>query len=154
MILSGTKAYELALRNKNRKYPSQTDQRYRPARNLYPSVSPGFMMKAPQSVFTIGSCFARNVERVLLNNGFEVPTVDFSAPEQEAPGLPNRVLNQYNPGTMMQCVSHIATESAAGLYEIKDGQFIDCLLATGARPVSFERAMERRGEKLNCIQKG
>lgn len=146
MRLPGAKTFASTLRNRSRKFPGRTDPRH--AQDLlFPDVRPGFGISRQDSVFTIGSCFARNVEEVLLAEGITVPTASFAAPREEAPGRPNRILNQYNPGTMLQCVKAMDEEmDEAGLYRMDDGRVLDCLLATGSRPVSPQRARERRGQ--------
>lgn len=75
-----------------------------------------------------------------------VPTAGFSAPREEAPGRPNRILNQYNPGTMLQCIQAAGQKAdARALYETANPELVlDSLLATGSRPVARARAMERR----------
>lgn len=40
-----------------------------------PSFMPRFTLEPGQRIFTIGSCFARNVERTLSERGFDVPTM-------------------------------------------------------------------------------
>ncbi|WP_010138835.1 GSCFA domain-containing protein, partial [Oceanicola sp. S124] len=127
--LDGLAAFGQTLRNAARRFPDRKDARHA-GQMLMPEVRPGFSLGPGDSVFTIGSCFARNVEDALLARGLRVPTARFSAPEGEAPGRPNRILNQYNPGTMLQCLRDIDTgETGAGLYAQGDG-VIDCLLAT------------------------
>ncbi len=39
----------------------------------WPEMNPGFRLNPGSTVFTIGSCFARNVERHLANLGFDIP---------------------------------------------------------------------------------
>jgi len=83
----------------------------------------------------------------------ELPTLGFEAPQEEAPGRPNRILNQYNPATMLQAVQSASTDiGRRGIYDIGRGSCVDTLLATGSREVSRERALERRAQinKLYC----
>lgn len=56
------------------------------ANRVEPIARPGF--KVPfslvpgESIFTIGSCFARNVENALVDRGFDIPARDlFTLPE-------------------------------------------------------------------------
>ncbi len=151
MKLDGGTAFATALRNKQRNFPGKTDSRS-DGGLIFPTFNPGFSILPGSSVFTIGSCFARNVEKVLLANGIAVPTATFSAPEEEAPGQPNRILNQYNPATMLQCVETAKTvPNQAALYTVPgDDRVIDPLLATGSRPVALARAIERR-EEINAL---
>lgn len=147
MIEEGERAFKRALANKNRNYPGAGDVRSE-GDMIFPSFTPGFSIPSGASVFTIGSCFARNVERALVARGIDVPTARFAAPHDEAPGQPNRILNQYNPATMVQCVRAAGAEpDEAALYDAPSGEgVIDPLLATGTRAVARERAIERRGE--------
>ncbi|QPK90935.1 GSCFA domain-containing protein (plasmid) [Bacillus velezensis] len=70
--ISAADAYANAKANKLRSYPSPD----RGGDRLYPlaspSAKPSFTMKPTDSVFTIGSCFARNVESALLETGMKV----------------------------------------------------------------------------------
>ena len=155
MMEAGERAFKKALSNRQRNYPGRDDARSL-GQMIMPSFEPGFRVPSGASVFTIGSCFARNVERALLARGIDVPTAGFSAPHDEAPGQPNRILNQYNPATMLQCVraaGQPADEKALYPSPALDG-VIDPLLATGSRAVSRERALERRREINDLYAKG
>ncbi|MEL7461099.1 MAG: GSCFA domain-containing protein [Pseudomonadota bacterium] len=151
MITAGEQAFKTALANAHRNYPAKDDPRTI-GQMILPSFRPGFSIPQGASVFTIGSCFARNVERALLAHGVTVPTAHFAAPHDEAPGQPNRVLNQYNPATMLQCVRAAGRPADdRALYPDPSGNgVIDPLLATGTRPVALARALERRGE-INAL---
>ena len=166
--LSGEEVVARALRNPVRRYPDRSDARG--ARGmLRPQITPGFHLAPGEAVFTIGSCFARNVEDALTAAGLEVPTSTFTAPPEEAPGRPNRLLNQYNPATMLQCLRDAETgETSAGLYRLPtaagadqgdaaaEGEEMvqDCLLATGGRAVPRARALERRAQIRRLYAEG
>lgn len=151
MIIPGKQAFHTTLTNKQRNYPNKSDPRT-VGQMIMPDFTPGFSIPAGASVFTIGSCFARNVERALQANGVTVPTASFAAPHAEAPGQPNRILNQYNPVTMLQCVRAAGQAGdERGLYSARANEgVIDPLLATGTRPVTKARAVERRGQ-INAL---
>ncbi|MBT9385624.1 GSCFA domain-containing protein [Pseudooceanicola sp. CBS1P-1] len=150
----GAEAFAGALRNRHRRFPGRDDPRSRDAM-LVPGLSPGFTLAPGEGVFTIGSCFARNVEKALLAHGLSVPTAAFTAPEEEAPGQPNRLLNQYNPGTMLQCLEDLEVPlGARALYEAGPGMVLDALLATGGRPVARARALARRQEIRTLYARG
>lgn len=152
--IPGPEAFRSTLRNKARKFPDKDDLRFKD-NFIFPKVEPGFSISKSQSVFTIGSCFARNVEEVLLEQGITVPTAHFSAPKEEAPGRPNRVLNQYNPGTMLQCVKAAGQPvDERALYAKGESEVVDCLLATGSRPVTKARALERRQQIVELYGNG
>lgn len=70
--ISARAAYEHARHNELRRYPSPE----RDGGRLYPLASPSgkpsFRIKDTDKVFTIGSCFARNVEAALIDVGMDV----------------------------------------------------------------------------------
>lgn len=143
------------LKNPGRKYPGRGDARADAYPLIFPSVRPGFAIRPGSTVFTIGSCFARNVEEALLAAGMRVPTAAFRAPEEEAPGRSNRILNQYNPGTMLACVAGAGAQpDGRGLYSVPGGLAVDALLATGSRAVGLDRAMARRQEISDLYRQG
>jgi hypothetical protein len=125
--------------------------------NAFPHVKPSFQISASSSVFTIGSCFARNVEAVLVKMGVAVPSYDFSVPEGEVAGVKNRALNQYNTGTMADILhmTLVENEIHGGLFEVSDGLFGDSLLSgTFENPVPLNRARERRADVLKLYREG
>ena len=144
-VQNGGAVFDAALRNRSRTYPGADDPRQASDRMLFPSVAPGFRIAPGSGVFTIGSCFARNVEQALSERGLTVPTLGYAVPKEEAKGRPNRILNQYNPGTMLQCVAGSVSRDAA-LHPAKDGLVVDPLLSTGGTPVTRDRALARRDE--------
>ncbi|MDU8942836.1 GSCFA domain-containing protein [Ovoidimarina sediminis] len=153
MDAEGAATLAATLKNDSRKYPDRGDPRFIPGGLIFPDLRPGFAIPRGSTVFTIGSCFARNVEEALIAAGMDVPTARFRAPPEEAPGRPNRILNQYNPGTMLACVSG-GVEGRRGLYPAPGGKVVDALLATGSRAVTEERALARRAEIAALYQAG
>ena len=70
---------------------------------VIPEVTPSFAIDLDRPIFTIGSCFARNIEDALEAAGAQVPAksiiMDFAAER----GLrPNSVLNKYNIPSIVQ----------------------------------------------------
>ena len=145
---------EKARRNKFRKYPGSDDARSRGGL-LFPSVSPSFSIPEGAKVFTIGSCFARNVEEVLVKRGMDVPAVRFDASKDGIAGRPNRALNQYTPANMFQILECLdGGFPAGGLYEDGDGKVLDGMLSTGGTAVDQSRAIERRSEIADLYKIG
>jgi hypothetical protein len=129
------------------KWPSRVS----PARMLpvcLPDVTPGFTLDLGESVFTIGSCFARHIEYALRDVGFQVPALDFQVPETELLGTTKMVagiLNKYTPMSMLNEVK-FALSSGDGrefLIEVGQDRFLDGQLHTD-KAVSLERGLERR----------
>lgn len=163
--LAGPDVYARTMSNAYRKYPNRKDGRFLDGQ-FFPAVTPTFQIRQSDQVFTIGSCFARNVEEELLARGIQVPTAHYAAPQEEAPGRPNRVLNQYNPGTMLQCVQAVdkgvpvgslfpaPVDAAAPALPAGEERVIDGLLSTGSRPVTRTRADARRKEIVTLYREG
>jgi hypothetical protein len=66
-----------------------------------PALAPRFRLKPGSRIFTIGSCFARNIEEHLAPLGFDIPMLSFGVPEAEWPIRPFArragILNKYTP---------------------------------------------------------
>ncbi len=130
-----------------REYPVSGDRRAR-AGLLFPEFTPKRRIDfRGAQVFTIGSCFARNIEQALAPLGCRVPTLDFAVPPEEFRHAPNGLLNEYNPGSTAQRIL-LALEGASlpddSLIPVGDG-VIDPQLKAGAS-VTRERALGRRRE--------
>jgi hypothetical protein len=129
-------------------YPDKLDGRCR-GRLLFPTFIPKFLLEFGQglTVFTVGSCFARNIEEVLTND--VVPTLTFSAPKSEWLYRPNGLLNEYNPGTMSQRIIHALSGSSFDdstlVQSGSEGGYVDLLLPGGS-DVTLDRAIQRRAE--------
>ncbi|HWA00883.1 MAG TPA: GSCFA domain-containing protein [Caulobacterales bacterium] len=126
--------------------PSKGDARLTPL-GAFPILTPRFELRPGQRVFTIGSCFARHIEKRLT--GFDLPTRRFAAPSEEWPYAPNGLLGEFNPGTMAQRILTALEKrdfGDNGLVDLPSGATVDLLLRSGAAPVSRTRAVERRAE--------
>jgi hypothetical protein len=122
---------------------------------VWPAIQPSFVVPAGGTIFTIGSCFARNIEEHVARLGFRVPTLSFAVPEAErAGGRDNAILNKYTPAAIRQefawtrrVLDKGGTVEAADVAELAftcaDGMQIDLQLG-GFRPVSPERLVARR----------
>ncbi len=124
---------------------------------VWPQVTPSFSIRPGDTVFTIGSCFARNIEGHLKALGCHVPMLDLSFPTEELNGQPRSAMNRFHPPAFRQCL-----EWTARIFD-RDGQvswddcapmairaakppretFFDMDMA-GALPATRERFIERR----------
>jgi hypothetical protein len=130
-----------------RKFPDREDERCKAA-VLFPEFKPSFKIESGASIFTIGSCFARNIEEVLEPLNFKLPTMAFSVPKSEWRARPNGLLNEYNPGTISQRILH-ALEGKQTPEEtiVASGDlYTDLMIMQGATDITKERAIERRNE--------
>jgi len=91
-VVENMRTYRDSLR-----FPDKADNRSRDG-ILFPAIYPRFSLAGAKKNFTIGSCFARNIEEKL--KGYDVPTLRFKPPREEyLEGRSNALLNEYNPGT-------------------------------------------------------
>jgi hypothetical protein len=120
----------------------------------WPIIRPKFSLAEAKSIFTIGSCFARNIEEELQDRGYDIPTLSFAVPKEEWPARANGILNKYTPAGIWQELDWTARVLAASprdqdavlaepLDALSDDLVIDLELA-GLRAVSPARALERR----------
>jgi len=95
-------AIERSARNRAGKWPERSAQnRLEP--ECWPELNPSFRLANGSRVFTIGSCFARNVEMHLAALGFDIPTrrfLDESARAGRHVG--DEILNKYTPPSIFQ----------------------------------------------------
>lgn len=146
MKIPGRLAFAHAKGNAGRKYPGADDPRLVEGM-LVPTLRPSFRIDPARPVFTLGSCFAREIEEVLLRRHVPLPTRAFQVPPEEWPYRPSGLLNEYHPGTMWQRVraaydprdwpADTVTETPEGV--------VDLLLAK-AGAVSPERLVQRRAD--------
>lgn len=133
-----------------RKYPGRNDPRELDGLIL-PKLSPRFTMNLTDGrpVFTLGSCFARNVETELEQHGANVPVAGYAVPKSEWPWpRANGILNEFTPGTMAQRINWAVQGTefpAETIVEVEPAAFSDLLLA-GGQTVTHERALTRRAE--------
>lgn len=150
--IDGKLAYETFLKNFKigaGRFPSRKNFKRSREHGLFPIVKPSFNLEKGASVFTIGSCFARNVENSLDDKGFNVLTKQFSLPDGELPYEASQILNEYNMHTMLQRIRSITGEfhytAEKSVEEVETGQ-LDMFLHRGAAPVTATRLAERRAE--------
>lgn len=121
---------------------------------VWPEVRPSFRIGSGETVFTIGSCFARNIETHLATLGCRVPMLDFRLPAGEWHGPPTTALNKFSPGAFLQSLAWTRAVADSGgtvtwehcaplAIEGRDGQVFDLELASQTT-VTRERFLERR----------
>jgi tetratricopeptide (TPR) repeat protein len=98
--LTAAEAYEALKSNPYNEWPRRDDLDNRFAHFADPAFSPGFLLEPGQRIFTIGSCFARNIERALESAGFEVPTLSLKFDMPRWTGTAIDALNNYVPPTI------------------------------------------------------
>lgn len=148
-------AYIACVRQNRINFPGILDKRYTALQAhksgyLIPTHTPRFKINKSDSVFTIGSCFTRNIEESLKAYGCHLPVLDFKVPDTElAPGNRTNLLNEYNPGTTLQRVLSAYGASGydplSGIEKYEDG-YVDLFLHSKSFAVTQQRLMDRRLE--------
>lgn len=122
---------------------------------------PKFKLKKGASVFTIGSCFARNVEKSLLAAGCDVPAardcaIDYDllarVPKQDVLG--NGYLNKYNTHSML---SHLKIalsdpDDFPELVEVDNSRYYSTL-THNIRTMAYEEAIQFASYVRSIIQR-
>lgn len=122
-------------------------------------LQPKFQIDTDSRVFTIGSCFARNVEAALLERGVRVPALDcegvdaswLARPSTEANGF----LNKYNVHSMLSELEVSLgeeSEASAGLIELDDGTWYNPL-THNVKTLSSEEAFILRERMTRIYRK-
>lgn len=130
------------------------EARSRLQRHIDVTPRQSFKFRPNPKVFTIGSCFARNIEEHLSIIGCDVPTLKFVAPKSEWRGRANGILNKYTPAAIYQEVAWAHRIKKVGgeprredfeemRWRLPGGRSVDLELG-GLVPVSDERFDERR----------
>jgi tetratricopeptide (TPR) repeat protein len=162
--ISATAAFGVSTKNRNSaRWPRRSDDsRLEPQANVI--IQPRFPIALTDVVFTIGSCFARNIEEYLGRLGMTVPTLDFAVPPTEMSGRPSAILNKYTVPSVRQEVERaarvIGTTSpqdrdkilSETLLDVGDGKVIDMELV-GLDAVTRERGLQRRREVHDLFAK-
>lgn len=148
-------ALKTSAANRSAKWPARSENgRLGPIAK--PEPRPSFKLSPGESIFTIGSCFARHIELALRNQGFKVPALDFLAPKDElwaGTQMQSGILNKYTPMSMLNEIEFAYSEDDGRKYliEIEDGQYLDAQLHTNIT-VSLERGLERRQQLRTLYQ--
>src|SRR5665213_1423923 len=124
------------------------------AGEVWPEFEPSFRILPGQVIFTMGSCFARNIESHLAMFGCRVPMMDFDLPPSEWSGGVHGAMNRFHPPAFRQTLEWtaaiydrdgiVAWEDCEPLaFPCADGGYFDLDMGATA-PVTRERFLERR----------
>ena len=146
--------YQTAIDRRRNKLGSWKHARDRMLDEVWPVITPSFELTPGGKIFTIGSCFARNIEEHLQRLGFEIPMLKFRVPAEEWSARANGILNKYTPAAIFQEIDWakkilvrdgVVRESDCDVFRFDcDGDFcVDTNLAR-FNLVSRHRYFERR----------
>jgi tetratricopeptide (TPR) repeat protein len=135
--------------NRFSKWPGRTNpERLRPF--CTPEISPKFVISPGENVFTIGSCFARNIEEYLARYGLSVPTLAFQVPQDEYLGRSNGILNKYTPPSILNEINFALNDDRSlpldDHFIFLDATRVVDLHLNSDIPVTLDRARQRRTE--------
>jgi len=131
------------------RWPGRSEEANRLEPICQPNLAPTFKLQPAEKVFTVGSCFARNVEKHLARLGYNLPGRDYVP--SELAGLPlDGFMNKFTPQSMLNeflwaFQPDEMPDPATTFLPQADGTVIDGQLMSKIN-VSPARALERRNE--------
>lgn len=144
--LSGTDAVETRKHNAfagwgDRTQPNRVEPIARPDFAVPFTIEPG------EKIFTVGSCFARNVELELLRRGFNLPMRDLFTQPAFA-GLDPGVVNNFGTPSIYNEFAWAFGDKPfvpdEHILEVQPGKFIDLHVISSMRPAAKEVVEARR----------
>lgn len=133
--------------NPNAGWPTRGDDDNRVEPIAKPAFEAGFTLAPGERVYTIGSCFARNVEFWLEKRGFEVPVRQLI----NKPGLDlshEGLLNNYGAPSIRNELEWAFDKARPFDPELNfqeiNGRFVDLHMPMAVRPEPFDLVLRRR----------
>jgi hypothetical protein len=112
-----------------------------------PTFDVPFRMQPGEAVFTVGSCFARNVEDEMLRRGFRVPARELLTRE-EFSDVSQVVLNNYGTPSIYNefawAFGEEVFEPRQHILEVVPGRYADVHFTPSIRPGTWDLALRRR----------
>jgi hypothetical protein len=147
-ILRGDVAVATLKSNLYSGWPARTSENNRVEPRAMPNFAPSFAMHPGETIFTIGSCFARNVENALIDRGFVLPTREVLQTVPEFAAIGPSVLNNFGVPSIYNEISWALDEGTFvaedSFFEIEAGRFVDVHLNHGLRPAPYQDVVNRR----------
>jgi hypothetical protein len=119
--------------------------------------TPKFKLDATAPFFAIGSCFARNIESSLTQQGLHCITSQCVFPDEyyelRGFGARNGALNAYTPGSIMDLLRYSQRPEAetVALQDVGDGQWADMLMS-GLRFLNDDEAASARKQLIETYR--
>lgn len=143
--LSASEAIHSMKSNLNSRWPKRGDvNRLSPMAR--PAFDAGFTLPAGGKIFTIGSCFARNVENALQERGFNLPALDVLNQDDEFNAVGPAVMNNYGTPSIyneLKWAFEDETDEDACFFEMSNG-WVDLHLKNSMRPADLDVVRTRR----------
>lgn len=157
IVLSGDEAMANVKSNSASTWPARGAAGSRLEPLARPRFSPSFQLQPGEKIFTIGSCFARNIEVMLEQAGFVIPTRAIIKAHAEFSRIGHNVLNNYGAPSILNEIrwalddQHPFVEETA-FFEIYPGKYIDAHLNHALKPDALEDVRARRAAILSCYR--
>lgn len=108
-------------------------------------------------ILTLGSCFAREIEKHLSGLGFDLPMLKVDVPaEERITSTPNDVLNKYSVHSMENEIrwafEGLPFDEKTLFLETEDGLWVDPHLGLNLPPAAFERVSARRAQAMDAMR--
>lgn len=120
-----------------------------------PAFDVPFRLEPREAIFTIGSCFARNIEDVLAKRGFRIPMRSLFKTEAFA-GLEFEIVNNFGTPSIYNELAWAFGEQEfdydLGFYEVAPGKFVDLQMVPAVRPAPLELVRARRDGLLRVTR--
>jgi hypothetical protein len=149
-----------AIENRNNRDLAGWPGRNGAANRVEPIAMPGigatFQLRRGEPIFTIGSCFARHIERELEDRGYQLPVrALLKSSEFKAHG--ESILNNYGVPSIRQELAWAFDpaapfDPATGFIEAFPGKFCDLHLPNGMRPDPLDVVQRRRQAIIACTR--
>lgn len=146
-------SYEEALRNHDdprTRWPRDEDtQLARLKPFCQPAIRASFSISPEDPIFTIGSCFARNIEQHLIGQGFNVAVARFEQLcQDEGIHVKSNTLNKFVAQSILNELRWALQPEAEfpleSIVEVKAGRYLDMQLAPGLLPTKLDTALATR----------
>lgn len=119
-----------------------------------PHVEPKFQLQKNESIFTSGSCFAREIERHLEKIGISVPTKYLNQKKyvKEKRANDGALFNRFNPASIADEIRAICNPAFLGerlIYELSENSAYDAYFSPAQEKCAKSGKLEIRSEILS-----
>jgi len=143
--LSASEAIDRVKSNPNAHWPKRGGAN-RLSPMAKPAFSPSFALPKGGTIFTIGSCFARNVERALKERGFNLPALDVLDNDEDFASVGSKVLNNFGAPSICNEIKWAFednTNEEACFMPTGNG-YVDLHVDNTLRPAALDKVQQRR----------
>jgi hypothetical protein len=154
--LTADQAMLRARRNDLRRYPSPERDGDRLYPLASPTVTPSFRIEESDTIFAIGSCFARNVEKALESAGRRVLSREFDLGEigaslEDAANFFNKYSIHSVLNEVRWALERETFPGAEAIYEVGPGRYVDAQLGMARLDFPMETILAFRHRYLDAM---